>query len=172
MLLKQFKVFVWLQGTHNFVKQSHYSEIPNLKLNIKWKDKRMNKKLRNLTCDLVLLPSFHSISVERFAVALTDFFGPQKRICFTEKFLPPLPKTYHILKWDEWQNRKRYKHITNWFKWHGMWVRSRNCSCLITWFCYHLIAKPGNKTTAVPWPAPYEQHQLPGAQTTNTFLHL
>ena len=34
----------------------------------------------------------------------------------------------------------------------GIWVRSRNCSCLVTWFCYQLIAKPGNKTATVPWP--------------------
>ena len=33
-------------------------------------------------------------------------------------------------------------------------VRSRNCDCLVTWFCYELIAKPGNKTEAVPWPDP------------------
>ena len=32
------------------------------------------------------------------------------------------------------------------------WVRSRNCGCLVTWFCYQLIAKPGNKTAAVSWP--------------------
>ena len=31
-------------------------------------------------------------------------------------------------------------------------VRSRNCGCLVTWFCYQLIAKPGNKTAAVLWP--------------------
>ena len=36
-----------------------------------------------------------------------------------------------------------------------IWVRSRNCGCLVTWFCYQLIAKPGNKTAAVPWPDPY-----------------
>ena len=35
------------------------------------------------------------------------------------------------------------------------WVRSRNCGCLVTWFCYQLIAKPGNKTAAVPWPDPH-----------------
>ena len=34
------------------------------------------------------------------------------------------------------------------------WVRSRNCGCLVTWFCYQLIAKPGNKTAAVSWPDP------------------
>ena len=36
-----------------------------------------------------------------------------------------------------------------------IWVRSRNCGCLATWFCYQLIAKPGNKTATVPWPDPY-----------------
>ena len=36
-----------------------------------------------------------------------------------------------------------------------IWVRSRNCGCLVTWFCYQLIAKPGNKTAAVSWPDPY-----------------
>ena len=35
------------------------------------------------------------------------------------------------------------------------WVRSRRCSCLVTWFCYQLIAKPGNKTAAPSWPDPY-----------------
>ena len=37
----------------------------------------------------------------------------------------------------------------------NIWARSRNCGCLVTWFCYQLIAKPGNKTAAVPWPDPY-----------------
>ena len=41
--------------------------------------------------------------------------------------------------------------------WHRIWVRSRNCGCLVTWFCYQLIAKPGNKTAAVSWPDPYHQ---------------
>ena len=35
-----------------------------------------------------------------------------------------------------------------------MWVRSGRCGCLFTWFCYHLIAKPGNKTAAPSWPDP------------------
>ena len=34
---------------------------------------------------------------------------------------------------------------------YNIWVRSRNCDCLVTWFCYQLIAKPGNKTAAVWW---------------------
>ena len=36
-----------------------------------------------------------------------------------------------------------------------LWVRSRNCDCLVTWFCYQLIAKPGNKRATVSWPDPY-----------------
>ena len=30
-----------------------------------------------------------------------------------------------------------------------IWVRSCYCGCLVTWFCYQLIAKPGNKTATV-----------------------
>ena len=36
-----------------------------------------------------------------------------------------------------------------------IWVRSRNCGCLVTWFCYQLKAEPGNKTATVSWPDPY-----------------
>ena len=36
-----------------------------------------------------------------------------------------------------------------------IWFRSRNCDCLVTWFNYQLIAKPGNKTATVPWADPY-----------------
>ena len=36
-----------------------------------------------------------------------------------------------------------------------IWARSRNWGCLVTWFCYQLIAKPGNKTATVSWPGPY-----------------
>ena len=35
-----------------------------------------------------------------------------------------------------------------------VWVRSWRCSCLITWFCNHLIAKSGDKTAAHSWPDP------------------
>ena len=37
-----------------------------------------------------------------------------------------------------------------------IWVRSRRWGCLVTWFCYQLIAKPGNKTAAPSWPDPCE----------------
>ena len=39
------------------------------------------------------------------------------------------------------------------------WVRTQNCGCLVTWFYYQLIAKPGNKTAAVSWPT-YRTHGL------------
>ena len=37
---------------------------------------------------------------------------------------------------------------------YAHWIRLWRCGCLITWFCYQLIAKPGNETAAPPWPAP------------------
>ena len=33
-----------------------------------------------------------------------------------------------------------------------IWVRSWRCGCLVTWFCYQMIAKPGKKTAVPPWP--------------------
>ena len=36
----------------------------------------------------------------------------------------------------------------------SIWVSSRNCGCLVTWFCYQLIAKPGYKTVTVSWTDP------------------
>ena len=33
------------------------------------------------------------------------------------------------------------------------WIRSRRCGCLVTWFCYQLIAKPEEESrTFVTWP--------------------
>ena len=46
-------------------------------------------------------------------------------------------------------------YIAHWGLVTHIWVRSRNCGCLVTWFCYYLIAKPGNKTAALSWPDPY-----------------
>ena len=36
-----------------------------------------------------------------------------------------------------------------------LWLRSRRCGCHVTWFCYHLIAKPGNKTATPSWSVPF-----------------
>ena len=36
-----------------------------------------------------------------------------------------------------------------------IWVRSQKCGCFVTWFCYQMIAKPGNKTAPSSWPDPF-----------------
>ena len=59
----------------------------------------------------------------------------------------------------KWQRRER-----------RMWVRSRNCGCLVTWFCYQLIAKPGNKTAPVPWLDPCNDTNKDSAVYDQTFL--
>ena len=51
-----------------------------------------------------------------------------------------------------------------------IWVNSRNCGCLVTWFCYQLIAKPGNKTAAVPWPDPYASEKWVNIGSGNGLL--
>ena len=48
-----------------------------------------------------------------------------------------------------------FDRIIKIMKWNFIWVRSRRWACLVTWFCYHLIAKAGNKTGAPSWPDPY-----------------
>ena len=36
----------------------------------------------------------------------------------------------------------------------GIWVGPWMWGCLVTWSCYQLIGKPGNKTATPPWPYP------------------
>ena len=36
-----------------------------------------------------------------------------------------------------------------------MWVSPQRCGCLVTWFCYQLIAKSGNTRATPLWPDPY-----------------
>ena len=38
------------------------------------------------------------------------------------------------------------------------WARSRRCACLVTWFCYQMIAKNGNKKAIPLWPGPHAIH--------------
>ena len=52
-----------------------------------------------------------------------------------------------------------------------IWVRSRNCGCLVTWFCFQMIAKPGNKTATVPWPDPYAPSQWETTLHCNVVSH-
>ena len=49
------------------------------------------------------------------------------------------------------------------------WVRSRKCGCLVTWFCYQMIAKPGNKTATASLSDPYADHF--DVMTWPCFLH-
>ena len=41
-----------------------------------------------------------------------------------------------------------------------IWVRSHRCGCPFNWFCYQLIAKPGNKRATPLWPDPFEDDTL------------
>ena len=41
-----------------------------------------------------------------------------------------------------------------------LWVTSRICGCLVTWFCYQVIAKPGNKTATVSWSDQADPYQF------------
>ena len=40
------------------------------------------------------------------------------------------------------------ENVSIWWRHHG--IGSWRCSCLVTWFCYQLIAKPGNRTATPP----------------------
>ena len=79
-------------------------------------------------------------------------------------------------KWDLWEALPveevwtiidfNFTFYNNYCKLQGdldqnIWVRSRNWGCLVTWFCYQLIAKPGNKTAPVLWPDPYQFQFIP-----------
>ena len=48
---------------------------------------------------------------------------------------------------------------------NSLWVTSRRCGCFVTWFCYQLIAKPGNKIAASSWPDSYQY-------TVVTYYHI
>ena len=52
---------------------------------------------------------------------------------------------------------------------NSIWVRSWRCSCLVTWFCCHLIAKPGNKTAPPSRPNPYKHHACWWQQSIHHF---
>ena len=43
-----------------------------------------------------------------------------------------------------------------------IWVKSWRCGCLVTWFCYQMIAKPGNKTATPSWPELYTVNTMAG----------
>ena len=89
----------------------------------------------------------------RFLFAIlghTRIVSVNKRCCFFMKHRISLAETILMLPWMIGRKRPWCYASTM-----SIWVRSRNCSCLVTWFCYRLIAKPGNKTATVSWPDPY-----------------
>ena len=65
-----------------------------------------------------------------------------------------VPLEMKHLSWNDYNYIYIYMYIY-------IWVRSQNCGCLVTWFCYQMIAKPGNKTATVSWPDPYINHWWP-----------
>ena len=56
----------------------------------------------------------------------------------------------------KYRMRKRHTAVfqkPEWMYWlSSVGVRSHMCCCLVTWFCFHLTAKPGNKTAATSIP--------------------
>ena len=55
------------------------------------------------------------------------------------------------------------------FTTENIWARSQSCRCLVTWFCYQLIAKPGNKTATALWPDPYIVNKITCAKMQLVF---
>ena len=76
-------------------------------------------------------------------------------VFFDLRLNKPLSKQWWCW-WFETLSRPLWRHCNE----HVIWVRSRTSGCLVTWFCYQLIAKPGNKTAAVSWPDPYVHDHL------------
>ena len=56
--------------------------------------------------------------------------------------------TQHLCEWILWDHKEPVVRM--------IWVRSRKWGCLVTWFCYQMIAKPGNNTATLSWPDPYD----------------
>ena len=88
------------------------------------------------------------------------FLLPEKliiRSCYnvTNAMTAKLCQAITYVKADFFSTKPLEKKLNGYLIEMQIWVRSRNCGCLVTWFCYQLIAKPGNKTAAVSWPHPY-----------------
>ena len=58
----------------------------------------------------------------------------------------------HCMSWFLWNSHQPY-----WMKAYGS--GHERCACFVTWFCYQMAAKPGNKTDAPLWPDPYAQRK-------------
>ena len=80
--------------------------------------------------------------------------------------LPMISRVRLVLKSPAWgihftdrhthtQRQRLFVNSTN-----NIWVSSRNYCCLVTWFCYQLIAKPDKKTAAVSWHCLYKNNGI------------
>ena len=82
------------------------------------------------------------------------------RSCETSPALASISSTIFLLAaplhplWcrvGDWQPQETLKYHMS------IWVMSRRWVCLVTWFCYQMVAKPGNKTGPPSWPDPCTQ---------------
>ena len=154
-------------------------------------------------CDLWLFSFFHiHLSIYLFPVCYQDEVGDSRRLWQSEWVGGPLCQTTHP-RFQPWTWQTLYPGTAHWYVFYSVnqgcdfsplhaksfsgnldlhfcyffiWVRSQKCVCLVTWFCYQLIVKPGNKTAAPPWPDPYWDDASSWKQTspwkTGTFLSL
>ena len=115
--------------------------------------------------DTLLNKTHHSadiVAVRSLNKVLTD--TPAHSACFSrgQHVAAGCQQTNVVLQ--RWLHSCSHK-ITKTFKFkvhnhllsHNNWLLGsghKGGPCLVTWFCYHLIAKPGNKTGALPWPDP------------------
>ena len=143
----------------NTVIQKNYSRRAN-KANIK------TPYVNSYKCMLSSLESYVVVKVFKFTDRFNIKFDPTLSkawwisyslfvalfLCCTLVGLATQNKTcpLWVLACLLWLGHGIHENIQNY-----IWVRPRKCGCLVTWFCYQLIAKPGNKTAAVPWPRPY-----------------
>ena len=108
-----------------------------------------------------LLQSVWNLHIQKYIQGANEFFAlvgsiPVRKFHLTSIRIPIIM----VIKIRGSLNHLIFKHFVMGILLSGkmflyIWMRSRNWGCLVPWFCYQLIAKPGNKTAAVPWPHPY-----------------
>ena len=107
------------------------------------------------------------LSVNCYVLEFLDFFCKCFMLCILQKELPVLADCsciFHTVLFVlfplslchaiQLEYKLHVLLLPCWALW--IWVRSWNWGCLVTWFCYQMIAKPGNKTASASWPDPHE----------------
>ena len=87
-----------------------------------------------------------------YTSSLAADISPTAQVCVTHYSSGQLRLFQHLMSllWE-----CLHRAMIYWCIFISIWVRSQSCGCLVTWFCYHLIAKPGNKTASHSWPDLY-----------------